>query len=76
MMTMDGYDVCRVLKENDATKDKDIPVIFITAETDEDAIEKAYSSYVNHFVGHRFKIYLKLPILELIATFKQCGTDE
>ena len=40
MPEMDGFEVCKLLKENKNTKD--IPVIFITAKTDEDSIEKAF----------------------------------
>jgi len=40
MPDMDGYEVCSRLKNNSNTKD--IPIIFITAKTDEDSIEKAY----------------------------------
>jgi len=37
---LDGYEVCKILKNDDVTKD--IPVIFITAKLDEDSISKAY----------------------------------
>ncbi len=38
MPEMDGYEVCRILKENPETKD--IPVIFLTARTDtEDVVQ-------------------------------------
>jgi len=40
MPDMDGYEVCKRLKQNAPTRD--IPVVFITAKTDEDSIEKAY----------------------------------
>ena len=40
MPDMDGFEVCEILKENKNTKD--IPVIFITAKTDEDSIDKAF----------------------------------
>ena len=40
MPYMNGYEVCKTLKSNKDTKD--IPVIFITAKTDEESIEKAY----------------------------------
>ncbi len=40
MPEMDGFEVCKILKSKSETKD--IPVIFITAKTDEDSIERAY----------------------------------
>jgi len=40
MPNMDGFDVCKKIKEN--LKTKNIPVIFITAKTDDDSIETAY----------------------------------
>ncbi len=40
MPDMDGYEVCKILKSNNATKN--IPVIFITANADENSIEKAF----------------------------------
>ncbi len=40
MPGMDGFTVCRKLKAERETRD--IPVIFLTARTDEDSIEEAY----------------------------------
>jgi diguanylate cyclase (GGDEF)-like protein len=40
MPEIDGYEVCTLLKKNESTRA--IPVIFITAQTGEDGIEKAY----------------------------------
>ncbi|MEA3288875.1 MAG: hybrid sensor histidine kinase/response regulator [Campylobacterota bacterium] len=40
MPGLNGYDVCKELKQNDKTKD--IPVIFLTAMSDEASIEKAF----------------------------------
>jgi putative two-component system response regulator len=40
MPNIDGFEVCTRIKSNPKTAD--IPVIFITAKTDEEAIEKAY----------------------------------
>ncbi len=40
MPTMDGYEVCQHLKANPETQD--IPIIFLTAKSDEASIEKAY----------------------------------
>ncbi|MEA3288590.1 MAG: two-component system response regulator [Campylobacterota bacterium] len=40
MPGLDGFEVCRRLKANSNTQD--IPIIFITAKTDDESIEKAY----------------------------------
>lgn len=40
MPNMDGFEVCKKILSNPHTKD--IPIIFITAKTDENDIEKAY----------------------------------
>jgi len=40
MPELDGFEVCKKLKENKSTHD--IPVIFITAKTDESSIQRAY----------------------------------
>ncbi len=53
MPITDGYEVCKILKANEDTKD--IPVIFITAKTDEDSIEKAYEVGGIDYVSKPFK---------------------
>jgi len=63
MPNMDGYEVCKRLKSNDATKD--IPIIFITGKTDEESIEKAYELGGSDYVTKPF-----LP-LELKARVKK-----
>jgi len=40
MPEMDGYEVCRILKSQDKTKD--IPILFITAKTDDESIVKGF----------------------------------
>ena len=41
MPGMDGFDVCREIKKNKVTED--IPVIFLTAKSDEEAITRGFS---------------------------------
>ncbi|MCG8550370.1 MAG: diguanylate cyclase [Desulfobacterales bacterium] len=53
MPGMDGYTVCRKLKSQAETRD--IPVIFITAKTDEESIEKAYDIGGADYVTKPFK---------------------
>jgi len=53
MPDMDGYEVCERLKENNKTKD--IPVIFITAKTDESSIERAYDIGGIDYITKPFK---------------------
>jgi len=53
MPSMDGYSVCSILKSKESLRD--IPVIFITAKTDEDSIEKAYEVGGIDYVTKPFK---------------------
>lgn len=53
MPGMNGYEVCKTLKAVEKTKE--IPVIFITAKTDEDSIEKAYDIGGIDYVTKPFK---------------------
>jgi len=63
MPDMDGYEVCQKLKENPKTTD--IPIIFITAKTDEDSIEKAYDIGGADYITKPFKVK------ELLARVKR-----
>lgn len=53
MPHIDGYDVCVKLKQNPLTCD--IPVVFVTAKTDEASIEKAYDVGGVDYVTKPFK---------------------
>lgn len=53
MPQMDGYEVCKELKQN--SKTKKIPIIFLTAKTDEDSIETAYEVGGSDYVSKPFK---------------------
>ena len=54
MPELDGFEVCKILKENHNTKD--IPIIFITAMIDEDSIAKAYDVGGSDYISKPFKI--------------------
>ena len=62
MPDVSGYDVCRILKTKDNTKN--IPVIFITANTDEESIDLAYQVGGIDYITKPFKA------LELLARVK------
>lgn len=53
MPEMDGYEVCKALKSQDRTKE--IPVLFITAKTDEKSIQEAQNSGGVGFISKPFK---------------------
>jgi len=53
MPNIDGFEVCRRLKQTQTTKD--IPIIFITAKTDENSIETAYDVGGVDYVSKPFK---------------------
>lgn len=53
MPEMDGFEVCRRIKANQMIGD--IPIIFITAMTEEDSIERAYSVGGLDYVTKPFK---------------------
>jgi diguanylate cyclase (GGDEF)-like protein len=53
MPGMDGFEVCQRLKENNTTQD--IPIIFLTAQTDENSIEKAYDIGGSDYVTKPFR---------------------
>jgi len=53
MPDMDGYEVCKRVKQNEKTHD--IPIIFITAKTDEASIEKAYDVGGMDYITKPFK---------------------
>lgn len=70
MPNMDGFDVCRVLKNNPDTKD--IPIIFATAKTDEQSIANAYEVGGNDFVSKPLK---KAEVIARVKTQLQIKTQ-
>ncbi|PLX22118.1 MAG: hybrid sensor histidine kinase/response regulator [Salinivirgaceae bacterium] len=63
MPEMDGYEVCTKLKENPNTSD--IPVIFITAKTDQESIQKGFKVGA---VDYILKPYHESELLERVKT--------
>lgn len=53
MPVMDGFELCELIKTKD--KIKDIPVIFITSNSDEDSIERAYEVGGIDYITKPFK---------------------
>lgn len=53
MPDLDGYEVCKILKEDENLKD--IPVIFITAVDDEKSIQRAYEAGGIDYITKPFK---------------------
>ena len=54
MPEMDGYQVCEELKKNEQTRN--IPIIFLTAKTDEESIKKGFECGGVDYITKPFKI--------------------
>ncbi len=54
MPDMDGFETCRKLKANNATRN--IPIIFITGKTEHTDIEEGFSAGCEEFITKPFKI--------------------
>lgn len=63
MPDLDGYEVCKILKEDENLRD--IPVIFITAIDDEKSIQKAYEAGGIDYITKPFK---PLELMARVAT--------
>jgi len=53
MPQMNGYEVCEILKSDEDTQE--IPILFITAHSDDESIEKAFQVGGNDYVSKPFK---------------------
>jgi len=53
MPEMDGYEVCEIIRQNPLTRE--LPVVFLTAKSQEDDIEKAYEVGGNDYITKPFK---------------------
>ncbi len=54
MPIMDGFETCKKLKENEATRD--IPIIFVTARTNRKDIGKGFSLGCSEYIGKPFEV--------------------
>lgn len=54
MPEMDGFEVCKKIKQHE--KNKDLPIIFITAKTDTESIQKAFNYGGVDYVSKPFNI--------------------
>ncbi|MCU4156918.1 response regulator [Carboxylicivirga sp. A043] len=54
MPGMNGYEVCKILKSNDLSKD--IPIIFITGQNDSDSILKGFEAGAIDYITKPFNI--------------------
>ena len=75
MPEMDGYTMCGILKKDEQTEA--IPVIFLTAKTDEESIERAYDVGGVDYVSKPFKprellarVKKELKVQKLIAALE------
>jgi len=75
MPDINGYEVCETLKKDEQTKH--IPVIFITANSEEDSIEKAYDVGGTDYITKPFKakellarVKKELDLVQLITDIK------
>ncbi len=69
MPEMDGYEVCKELKSNALTKD--IPVIFLTAKAESDALIKGFEVGANDFITKPFLIKEVLARVRAQIEFKR-----
>lgn len=73
MPELDGFEVCKTLKKD--LKTKDIPVIFITAKTDEESIENAFLSGGVDYVTKPFKSRELLSRIHTQLTLRKMVND-
>ena len=68
MPDMDGYEVCRILRQHNRTRD--IPVIFVTANTDDETLKQAFEAGGTD--------YVRKPVnrIELLARIQSALTQQ
>lgn len=81
MPNMDGYEVCQIFQDDEKTKH--IPIIFITAKSDEESIEKAYDLGAADYITKPFlpkellaRVKKELRIQELIEKLEKLASTD
>ncbi len=73
MPKMDGYEMCKIIKDD--TTFKDIPVIFLTGKTDTDAIVKGFDLGAADYVKKPFEFAELLARIKTHIGFKKARED-
>ena len=69
MPGIDGFEVCQRLKSNEKTKD--IPIIFVTANTDDDILVKTFQVGGNDYVRKPVKRMVLIPRIKALLAQKE-----
>ncbi len=72
MPVMNGLETCRVIKNEELLRD--IPVLFLTADSDEYTTISAFDAGANHFVTKPIRPSLLLQLIQEIINEKQIGS--
>ncbi len=73
MPGMDGYEVCQVLKTNEKTRE--IPIIFLTANTDSESIIKAFEMGASDYITKPFNMGEMLARVKTHLALKKSRDD-
>jgi len=74
MPQMDGFEVLKRLKEYEETKD--IPVIMLTAKTEDSAVIESWRKGAEFYIPKPFEIEEVLHVIELILKNKYANTNQ
>ncbi len=81
MPIMDGYEACKILKSKAETKD--IPIIFMTARTDDESIHKAYNVGAVDYITKPIKklellarVHTQLKLSRMIKCLKEASVTD
>jgi len=69
---IDGWELCKILKEKMKKKKKEIPIVALTIRTSESSVEKSFS-YANcdAYIGKPFKRIVLINTIKWVLKYKQ-----